>query len=157
MRAWGSAFLIGHSFGGRVIGEIADDLNGKSIPVEMLAYIESFWSKRVIPANVRHAFNFYVPVSFAVCPGLSAIKAEDQRITQVLNVAVPDPAGPYRGFAPSIATSTATSVCGSGLSNSYGNAPTAIVAGLWIRSDDQEDGFNITTVAPQLPASSGAS
>jgi len=91
-------FLVGHSFGGRVIGEVAQDLSKKSIPVEMVAYIESFWSSGVIPANVRQAFNFYVPVSFAVCPGLSAIKAEDERATRVINIAVPDPIGPYSGF-----------------------------------------------------------
>ena len=91
-------FLAGHSFGGRVIGEVARDLNQKSIPVEMVAYIESFWSSGVIPANVRQAFNFYVPVSFAVCPGLSAIQAEDERATRVINIAVPDPIGPYSGF-----------------------------------------------------------
>ena len=54
-------FLAGHSFGGRVIGEVARELNKKSIPVEMVAYIESFWSSGEIPANVRHAFNFHVP------------------------------------------------------------------------------------------------
>jgi hypothetical protein len=91
-------FLAGHSFGGRVIGEVARDLSRKSIPVEMVAYIESFWSSGVIPANVRQAFNFYVPVSFAVCPGLTAIKAEDERATSVINIAVPDPIGPYSGF-----------------------------------------------------------
>ncbi|MBM4298502.1 MAG: hypothetical protein FJ143_12260, partial [Deltaproteobacteria bacterium] len=36
--------LAGHSFGGRVIGEVARDLAKKSIPVELLVYIESFWS-----------------------------------------------------------------------------------------------------------------
>jgi pimeloyl-ACP methyl ester carboxylesterase len=90
--------LAGHSFGGRVIGEVARDLAKKSIPVELLLYIESFWSSGSIPANVRHAFNFYVPVSLALCPGLSAIKAEDERATQLTNVAVPDPVGPYGGF-----------------------------------------------------------
>jgi len=91
-------FLAGHSFGGRVVGEVARDLSKKAIPVEMVAYIESFWSSGLIPANVRQAFNFYVPVSFAVCPGLSEIKAEDERATQLLNIAVPDPTGPYSGF-----------------------------------------------------------
>ena len=91
-------FLAGHSFGGRVIGEVARDLSKKSIPVEMVAYIESFWSSGVIPANVRQAFNFYVPVSFALCPGLNAIKAEDERATRVINIAVPNPIGPYSGF-----------------------------------------------------------
>jgi len=64
----------------------------------MIAYIESFWSSGLIPANVRQAFNFYVPVSFAVCPGLSAIKAENERTTQLVNIAVANPAGPYSGF-----------------------------------------------------------
>jgi len=91
-------FLTGHSFGGRVVGEVARDLSKKSIPVEMVAYIESFWSSGLIPANVRHAFNFYVPGSFAVCPGLSAIKAENEQTTQLFNIAVPDPTGPYSGF-----------------------------------------------------------
>jgi len=90
--------LAGHSFGGRVIGEVARDLSKKAIPVEMVAYIESFWSSGSIPANVRQAFNFYVPVSFAVCPGLSAIRAENEQTTQLLNIAVPDPTGPYSGF-----------------------------------------------------------
>jgi hypothetical protein len=64
----------------------------------MIAYIESFWSKGLIPANVRRAFNFYVPSSFALCPGLSAIKAADERATRLTNIAVPNPAGPYGGF-----------------------------------------------------------
>ena len=91
-------FLAGHSFGGRVVGEVARDLSKKAIPVEMVAYIESFWSSGLIPANVRRAFNFYVPVSFAVCPGLSAIDAENDQTTQLFNIAVPDPTGPYSGF-----------------------------------------------------------
>lgn len=91
-------FLAGHSFGGRVVGEVARDLSKKSIPVEMVVYIESFGSSGLIPANVRQAFNFHVPVSFAVCPGLSAIKAEDEQTTQLFNIAVPDPTGPYSGF-----------------------------------------------------------
>jgi len=91
-------FLAGHSFGGRVVGEVVGDLSKKAIPVEMVAYIESFWSSGLIPANVRQAFNFYVPVSFAVCPGLSAIRAENEPTTQLLNIAVPDPTGPYGVF-----------------------------------------------------------
>ena len=91
-------FLAGHSFGGRVIGEVMRELNKKSIPVEMVAYIESFWSSGLIPANVRHAFNFHVPVSLALCPGLSTIKAEDDRETRLTNIAVPEPVGPYSGF-----------------------------------------------------------
>jgi thioesterase domain-containing protein len=35
-------FLAGHSFGGRVVGEVARDLSKKAIPVEMVVYIESF-------------------------------------------------------------------------------------------------------------------
>lgn len=91
-------FLVGHSFGGRVVGEVARELGKKAIPVEMVAYIESFWSNGLIPANVHRAFNFYVPVSFAVCPGLSAINAENDQTTQLFNIAVPDPSGPYSGF-----------------------------------------------------------
>ncbi len=90
--------LAGHSFGGRVIGEVARDLRKEAIPVEMLAYFESFWSSGFIPANVRRAFNFYVPVTFAVCPGLSAIHAENDQETQLFNIAVPNPQGPYSGF-----------------------------------------------------------
>jgi len=90
--------LAGHSFGGRVVSEVAQDLRKKAIPVEMVAYLESFWANGLIPANVRQAFNFYVPVSFAVCPGLSAIHAENEQATQLSNIAVPDPAGPYSGF-----------------------------------------------------------
>ena len=91
-------FLVGHSFGGRVVGEVAHDLNKQSIPVEMVAYVESFGTSSAIPANVRQAFNFYVPTSFAVCPGLSAIKAVDERATRLVNIAVPEPVGPYSGF-----------------------------------------------------------
>jgi len=91
-------FLAGHSFGGRVVGEVTRDLSKKAIPVEMIAYIESFWSSGLIPANVRQAFNFYVPVPFAVCPGLSAIHAENDQTTRLFNIAVPDPNGPYSGF-----------------------------------------------------------
>ena len=90
--------LAGHSFGGRVVEEIARDLSKKAIPVEMVAYIESFWSSGLIPANVRHAFNFYVPGGFAICPGLSLIRAENERATRLVNIAVPDPNGPYGGF-----------------------------------------------------------
>ena len=90
--------LAGHSFGGQVVSEVAQDLSKKAIPVEMVAYLESVWANGLIPANVRQAFNFYVPVSFAVCPGLSAIHAENEHATQLSNIAVPNPAGPYSGF-----------------------------------------------------------
>jgi hypothetical protein len=90
--------LIGHSFGGNVVAQTARDLKGRKIPVEMVAYIESIWSSGTVPSNVRRAFNFYVPAAFSFCPGQEEMTAEDQRSTELVNIAVPNPRGPFDGF-----------------------------------------------------------
>ena len=46
--------LVGHSFGGRVIEELARDLKQRRIAVDALVYIESFWSNGSVP-NKRKA------------------------------------------------------------------------------------------------------
>jgi hypothetical protein len=90
--------LAGHSFGGRVIEELARDLNRRQIAIDSLIYIESFWSNGRVPANVKRALNFYVPAPFALCRGLKTISAEDPKRTELINIAVPDPRGPYDGM-----------------------------------------------------------
>lgn len=90
--------LAGHSFGGRVVEDLARDLKQRKIAVEALVYIESFWSNGLVPGNVKRAVNFYVPASRAVCRGLESIKAENPSNTEVINIAVPEPRGPYGGL-----------------------------------------------------------
>jgi hypothetical protein len=89
--------LVGHSFGGRVIEELARDLKRRRITVDALVYIESFWSNGSVPNNVRRALNFYVPAAFTFCRGLQMIKAEDPIGTEAINIAIPNPRGPYGG------------------------------------------------------------
>ncbi len=77
---------------------LARDLKQREIAVEALVYIESFWSNGLVPGNVKRAVNFYVPASRAVCRGLESIKAENPNNTEVINIAVPEPRGPYGGL-----------------------------------------------------------
>ena len=90
--------LAGHSFGGRVVEELARDLKRREIVVDALVYIESFWSNGVVPNNVKRALNFYVPASFTLCRSLETIKAEDPIGTEAINIAIPNPRGPYSGI-----------------------------------------------------------
>jgi hypothetical protein len=89
--------LAGHSFGGRVVEELARDLKRREIVVDALVYIESFWSNGEVPKNVKRALNFYVPAAFTFCRGLEKIKAEDSIGTEAINIAIPNPRGPYGG------------------------------------------------------------
>lgn len=91
-------FLAGHSFGGRVVEELARDLKKRQIAVDSLVYIESFWSNGSVPSNVKRALNFYVPASFTLCRGLETLRAEDPSGTELINIAVPEPRGPYGGL-----------------------------------------------------------
>ena len=90
--------LVGHSFGGQVVEELARDLKRRQIAVDALVYIESFWSNGSVPDNVKRALNFYVPASFTLCRGLETIKAEDPIGTEAINIAIPNPRGPYSGI-----------------------------------------------------------
>jgi hypothetical protein len=90
--------LVGHSFGGQVVEELARDLKRRQITVDALVYIESFWSNGSVPNNVKRALNFYVPTAFTFCRGLETIKAEDPIGTEAINIAVPTPRGPYGGL-----------------------------------------------------------
>ena len=90
--------LVGHSFGGQVVEELARDLKRRQIAVDALVYIESFWSNGSVPNNVKRALNFYVPASFTLCRGLETIKAEDPIGTEAINIAIPNPRGPYSGI-----------------------------------------------------------
>lgn len=90
--------LVGHSFGGQVVEELARDLKRRQIAVDALVYIESFWSNGSVPNNVKRAVNFYVPVSFTLCRGLETIKAEDPSGTEAINIAVPNSRGPHGGL-----------------------------------------------------------
>ena len=67
----------------------------RKIAVEALVYIESFWSKGSVPSNVKRAVDFYVPATLAFCRGLELIKAENPSGTELVNIAVPEPRGPY--------------------------------------------------------------
>ena len=90
--------LVGHSFGGRVVEELARDLKRRRIAVDGLIYIESFWSNVSVPSNVKRALNFYVPAAFTFCRGLQTIKAEDPIGTEAINIAITNPRGPYGGL-----------------------------------------------------------
>jgi hypothetical protein len=89
--------LVGHSFGGQVVEELARHLKQRRVVVDALVYIESFWSNGSVPNNVKRALNFYVPAAFSLCRGLQTIKAEDPIGTEAINIAIPNPRGPYGG------------------------------------------------------------
>lgn len=90
-------YLIGHSQGGAVVADAALALGKAGIPVALLVQMEGFQSSGVVPGNVAQAFNFYVPSTFAICPGRVKLEAEDPAATRVTSVAVPDPWGPFHG------------------------------------------------------------
>jgi hypothetical protein len=91
-------YLAGHSQGGTVIARAVYDLKQKGIPVQMTAQLEGFLSDVTVPSNVSRAFNFYVPSGFALCPGRTKIEAEAPSKTEVSNVAVTEPWGPFTGL-----------------------------------------------------------
>lgn len=90
-------YLIGHSQGGAVVAEAAVALRDARIPIQMIAEMEGFLAYRVVPRNVIRAFNFYVPTTFSICPGRDKLEAEDPAATRIVNIAVPDPWGPFNG------------------------------------------------------------
>jgi hypothetical protein len=90
-------YLVGHSQGGAVIAQAAFELQRRGIPVAMLAQIEGFLSYVTVPGNVTRAFNFYVPSRLALCPGRQRLEPESPAVTQVSNVAIDDPWGPFNG------------------------------------------------------------
>jgi hypothetical protein len=90
-------YLVGHSFGGAVVGQTAWTLKERNIRVEMTALIEGFWSDRIVPSNVTRALNFYVPNRVSLCPGQKKIEAQDPRLTEVFNLPIPEPKGPDIG------------------------------------------------------------
>lgn len=90
-------YLVGHSQGGAVVAEAAVALRDAGIPIQMIAEMEGFLAYRIVPRNVRQAFNFYVPTTFAICPGRDKLEAEDSAATHIENIAVPDPWGPFNG------------------------------------------------------------
>ncbi|MGH7829782.1 MAG: hypothetical protein ACREP8_06350 [Candidatus Binatia bacterium] len=90
-------YLAGHSQGGAVIARAVYELKEKGIPVQMMAQLEGFFSDVIVPSNVAQAFNFYVPSSFALCPGRVKIEAEAPSLTRVSNVPVSNPWGPFTG------------------------------------------------------------
>ncbi len=51
--------LAGHSFGGRVVEDLAMDMKQRKIAVEALVHTESFWSNGSLASNVKRAVNFY--------------------------------------------------------------------------------------------------
>ena len=90
-------YLAGHSQGGAIVIDVAHDLKKAAIPVQMIAHMEGFLSYTVVPSNVARAFNFYVPSGLALCPGRERLEAEAPYLTQVSNVAIGDPVGPFTG------------------------------------------------------------
>jgi hypothetical protein len=57
-----SIILIGHSLGAGAVLQVARDLNEANIPVTLLIALDPV-SANTVPANVRRAINYYVPVS----------------------------------------------------------------------------------------------
>ncbi|HEY1265926.1 MAG TPA: hypothetical protein VGH16_01630 [Candidatus Binatia bacterium] len=90
-------YLVGHSQGGAVVADAAVALRDAGIPIQMIAEMEGFLAYRIVPRNVVRAFNFYVPATFALCPGRDKLEAEDPAATRIDNIAVPDPWGPFNG------------------------------------------------------------
>ena len=90
-------YLVGHSQGGAVVAEAAVALRDAKIPIQMIAEMEGFLAYPVVPRNVIQAFNFYVPTTFSICPGRDKLDAEDAAATRIVNIAVPDPWGPFNG------------------------------------------------------------
>jgi len=90
-------YLAGHSQGGAIVIEVAHDLKKAAIPVQMIAHMEGFLSYTVVPSNVVRAFNFYVSSGLALCPGRERLEAEAPSLTEVSNVAIGDPVGPFTG------------------------------------------------------------
>jgi hypothetical protein len=90
-------YLVGHSQGGAVIADAVHELKKANIPVQMMAQMEGFLSYEIVPSNVIQAFNFFVPSTFAVCPGRIKLEAEDPAATRVTNVPIVDPWGPFTG------------------------------------------------------------
>jgi hypothetical protein len=90
-------YLIGHSQGGAVVADAAVALREAGIPIQMIAEMEGFLAYRIVPRNVVQAFNFYVQTTFSVCPGRDKLEAEDPAVTRIVNIAVPDPWGPFNG------------------------------------------------------------
>ncbi|HEY3306476.1 MAG TPA: hypothetical protein VGL70_23390 [Candidatus Binatia bacterium] len=90
-------YLVGHSQGGAVIADAVHELKKANVPVQMMAQMEGFLSYEIVPGNVIQAFNFYVPSTFAVCPGRVKLVAENQAVTQVTNIPIVDPWGPFTG------------------------------------------------------------
>lgn|GEM_PF-3345412 len=90
-------YLVGHSQGGAVVADAAVALRDARIPIQMIAEMEGFLAYRIVPRNVIQAFNFYVPTTFSICPGRDKLEAEDPAATRIVNIAVPDPWGPFNG------------------------------------------------------------
>ncbi|MGH7768149.1 MAG: hypothetical protein ACREQP_11885 [Candidatus Binatia bacterium] len=90
-------YIVGHSQGAKVIADAVHELKKANIPVQMMAQMEGFLSWELVPSNVIQAFNFYVPSRFAVCPGRTKLVAENPSLTQVSNVPIVDPWGPFSG------------------------------------------------------------
>jgi len=90
-------YLAGHSQGGAIVIDVAHDLKKAAVPVQMIAHLEGFLSYTVVPSNVARAFNFYVPSGLALCPGRERLEAEAPFLTEVSNVAIGDPVGPFTG------------------------------------------------------------
>jgi len=91
-------YLAGHSQGGAVIIDVTHQLKKLAIPVQMIAHMEGFLSYIVVPSNVARAFNFYAPVGLALCPGREKLVPETPALTEVSNVPINNPRGPFTGL-----------------------------------------------------------
>jgi hypothetical protein len=93
-------YLAGHSQGGSVIIDAAHQLKKLAIPVQMIVHMEGFLSYVVVPSNVARAFNFYTPARLALCPGREQLEAEAPALTEVSNVPIDNPRGPFSVLCP---------------------------------------------------------
>ena len=91
-------YLVGHSYGGKITNQTAQNLRRKRIPVQMTAYIDAFpvFSAKV-PDNVTRALNFFYPNDTEPrCPisGDSKIEAQKPSATEITNTPISRPEGP---------------------------------------------------------------
>ncbi|WP_347571701.1 hypothetical protein [Legionella sp.] len=78
--------LVGHSLGANEQIKVARNLNKAGVPVDLLVTIDAV-SQTVVPANVKHAMNFYKTGYVPMFSGLK-LRAVDPAKTQIDNIDV---------------------------------------------------------------------
>jgi len=78
--------LIGHSLGANEQIKVARNLDKAGIPVALLVTVDAV-SQTIVPANVKHALNFYKPGFVPMFSGLK-LRAVNPGTTQIDNINV---------------------------------------------------------------------